>query len=441
MANPWRIQLYGEFKVIAPDGSMISLRSRKAKGVVALLALNRGIAVDRETLARDLWPNRSPDKQRQSLRQAIAEINRVFAPVKAIEADRATCRLSLRDWTCDAFEDASAAAPLVPEMVEPVFDAWRSEFVSIYPAGASSSTIENAVQILRWSQLQSPARGIELLYDLRELIALIPAPVVEEVLQYGLQLMDASDPKKLWAQGQLAVAQMWQGESKKGLETARGALLSSDPTENPQAWTNLAFAAATALKFMGKFERSRLLLHEAMEVTSRHNLRESLLQLKHCEAHCLGYSGDLNGAIAILRQLSMEESDPTRMALRTIHMGAYLALDGQLGESREWVEKAMDRAFGIEDTRLKSQLEITEAYLLIYEGEVDKARTKLADLRDLAEKHGFAPVYIVAIEGLAMIADEEEVRKSYERHALKLRKEHRLPFLPVDDIRMRRASP
>lgn len=72
-----RIGLLGGFS-ISHDGQPISLPTRKAAAVLAVLALSPGQAVARERLADLLWPGSAAEQARGSLRQALSQLRRTL---------------------------------------------------------------------------------------------------------------------------------------------------------------------------------------------------------------------------------------------------------------------------------------------------------------------------------------------------------------------------
>lgn len=72
----WKVNLLGEFSLIAPDGQRISLHGRKHQALLAYLSLSSNKTVSRERLLGLLWGSRSKDQARASLRGVLSEIRR-----------------------------------------------------------------------------------------------------------------------------------------------------------------------------------------------------------------------------------------------------------------------------------------------------------------------------------------------------------------------------
>ncbi len=137
-----RITMLGRMDVRAVTGEPLLPRSRKTRGVLAILALESPSIVSRQRLADLLWSRRGEEQARGSLRQALHELQETLGPEGRglIVATRET--VSLNDeavWT-----DARALPALARDRVEALtllqsellsdldgldvaFDAWLAE--------------------------------------------------------------------------------------------------------------------------------------------------------------------------------------------------------------------------------------------------------------------------------------------------------------------------
>lgn len=73
-----KIRLFGKLNVVGPDGQVIPVVGAKTQGLVAYLALNTEMPPSRDRLTALFWGDRFTDQARQSLRQAIAKLRRMF---------------------------------------------------------------------------------------------------------------------------------------------------------------------------------------------------------------------------------------------------------------------------------------------------------------------------------------------------------------------------
>ena len=73
-----RIALIGAFRVLAPDGEDLTPRGRKARALLAILALTPTRRRSRPALQDKLWSDRGPEQGAASLRQTLTEIRQAF---------------------------------------------------------------------------------------------------------------------------------------------------------------------------------------------------------------------------------------------------------------------------------------------------------------------------------------------------------------------------
>src|SRR5258707_13655009 len=73
-----RISVIGAFRVLAHDGEDLTPRGRKARALLAILALTPGRRRSRPALQDKLWSDRGPEQGAASLRQTLTEIRRAL---------------------------------------------------------------------------------------------------------------------------------------------------------------------------------------------------------------------------------------------------------------------------------------------------------------------------------------------------------------------------
>jgi len=73
-----RLQLLGGFQLYGDDGTPIAIKVRKAKALLAYLALHLGQAQPRDKLAGLLWEESDDTRARHSLRQVLADLRRAL---------------------------------------------------------------------------------------------------------------------------------------------------------------------------------------------------------------------------------------------------------------------------------------------------------------------------------------------------------------------------
>lgn len=129
VGHRYRLRLYGTLELRAPCGAEVTPRLRKARALLAYLALAEGRRVERRVLERLLWPDRMPPQARDSLKKALTHLRRSFeeAAAQPVETDGGPVRLSLADIDVDALDPAiPAAAPLLEGIGidDPGFRSW-----------------------------------------------------------------------------------------------------------------------------------------------------------------------------------------------------------------------------------------------------------------------------------------------------------------------------
>lgn len=137
------LSLFGDMRVLGPDGEDVTPRSRKARALLAHLALDIRHSASRERIVGLLWGDRGEEQARASLRQTLADMRETSPKVAALlESGRQAIRLVTEGWDSDlrsverAIEghDPAAAAdallhirgPLLADLegVDRTFDDW-----------------------------------------------------------------------------------------------------------------------------------------------------------------------------------------------------------------------------------------------------------------------------------------------------------------------------
>lgn len=176
---PFRLSLLPPWQLDGPGGA-IDMPSRKARAIVAFLALAPGQSQTREALASLLWSDSSDEKARASLRQVLSVLNRLLCgsaeqllniTPTSVGLDRqklgtdinaAFDQLSAGDCSKDCADVLRALPSLLSDLsgVSPEYEAWVTQTVQrlmaratrelalIYEdAGQSSHTRVRAAQI------------------------------------------------------------------------------------------------------------------------------------------------------------------------------------------------------------------------------------------------------------------------------------------------------
>lgn len=111
--QPVRIALLGGFTVSVHGQTALPFRSNKVRALLAYLLLAQPQPLLRTTLSTLLWSDYAPLSAQTNLRQALANLRTVFAPIELFQADRSHVRVVLDPATvwCDVhqFQELLAA--------------------------------------------------------------------------------------------------------------------------------------------------------------------------------------------------------------------------------------------------------------------------------------------------------------------------------------------
>lgn len=137
------IRLLGGFEVRVDGRAVSGFESQKVRGLLAYLAMARGVPQGRERLAALFWPEHEPNSARSSLRQALYNLRSTLAPAQPVVSTHQTVGFSRdADLQVDAgdFEEAlrrgmeEDAPPLLSQAVR----LYHGDFLSGCPVRAGS---------------------------------------------------------------------------------------------------------------------------------------------------------------------------------------------------------------------------------------------------------------------------------------------------------------
>ena len=125
------IRLLGGFELTLTDGSTPNRLGSKPQGLLAFLAMSRGVAVPRGRLAGLLWGERDEERARHSLSQALTTVRAVFGPADAAVLWSCSDGVGLAtdgiEIDVDAFE--SAARSQQQAILQEACHLYRGEFL------------------------------------------------------------------------------------------------------------------------------------------------------------------------------------------------------------------------------------------------------------------------------------------------------------------------
>ncbi|WP_237094959.1 SARP family transcriptional regulator [Nereida sp. MMG025] len=155
-----KLFLFGPVTVIGEDGQDLTPKSKKARAILAMLALApRGVR-SRVWLRHQLWSIKNEDQAANSLRQSLSEIRRALGPVekRCMQADKNTVALNLsiidvdymRARKADGDLDRSVYAPeqLLEDLdiADAEFEAWLRNERDVWAARLNTTSLSLRLQ-------------------------------------------------------------------------------------------------------------------------------------------------------------------------------------------------------------------------------------------------------------------------------------------------------
>ena len=134
------------------EGDEIMLPGRKARALVAYLAVAGGRPQPRDRLAGLLWADSGEEQARTSLRQALSGLRKCLGDADLLMTDGATVGLAPSAVTCDVREFGAALADGSPAALERAAAFYRGDLLEGFQAGAPAFDEWLTVERERWRQ-------------------------------------------------------------------------------------------------------------------------------------------------------------------------------------------------------------------------------------------------------------------------------------------------
>jgi len=147
-----RLELFGGFAIACDAAGAIALPGRKARALVAYLALAGERPQSRDRLAGLLWADSGEEQARTSLRQALSGLRKSLGDSNVLIADSAAIALAPGAVTCDVREFADALAEGSPSALERAALLYRGDLLEGFQAGALEFDEWLTVERERWRQ-------------------------------------------------------------------------------------------------------------------------------------------------------------------------------------------------------------------------------------------------------------------------------------------------
>lgn len=175
-----RVSVLGSFELTDGDGSPLTLRGRRARAILSMLALAAPRPVPRSQFIELLWSRKHKEQANASLRQSIAELHKVIRPLNSGILKSGLGRLSINDqivWV-DAIELERATSarsgalallrgPLLDDFegLDPAFDRWLA---------AERQRINDRARALAETALEEEASSTERITTAKQLLQVDP---------------------------------------------------------------------------------------------------------------------------------------------------------------------------------------------------------------------------------------------------------------------------
>jgi TolB-like protein/Flp pilus assembly protein TadD len=159
-----RLTLFGRFRAVDESGKEIPIKSRKARALLAYLALPPGKTRSREGVLTLLWSDRGEEQARASLRQALSGLRKELGQgaLEALRIDEDSLSL---DPDLVVVEPAAGGDKLLDglQVNDPAFEEWlRDERLRLEgsaadtgPAGTANSTGKPSILVLPFNNLSA----------------------------------------------------------------------------------------------------------------------------------------------------------------------------------------------------------------------------------------------------------------------------------------------
>lgn len=141
------LTLCGPVFLQAPDGSDLTPRGRRARAILAILAVARGSPIERRVVQDRLWSDRPETHGRDSLKKSLAEIRQALAPAHStlLKENGSTLALDLTAIDIDLFASGNGPDPSRRrsflegiDIPDAEFEAWLREVRGAYAVPETS---------------------------------------------------------------------------------------------------------------------------------------------------------------------------------------------------------------------------------------------------------------------------------------------------------------
>ena len=234
----YKLTLFGGFDFTSPDDTPVSISAKKAKALLAYLALHPNKAQQRETLAELLWADCNSSQAKQSLRQTLSALRKVFDKDESIiDADQQTIFLHLDSLEIDVLNFDDLCNQKDEVSLQKALELYQGELLEgLYTRSQGFDD---------WLEIERSQRREKVLQVMDVLLEKVQSEnQMEQVIRLGIK-MTALDPLRESAHRVLMDAYNKQGRRHAALKQYRlcQQLLRDDLSIAPEEATQALYQA------------------------------------------------------------------------------------------------------------------------------------------------------------------------------------------------------
>jgi DNA-binding SARP family transcriptional activator len=395
------ICVLGRYRITC-DSAPVVFPTRSADAVLAYLALARGARVDRDELARTLWPDKDREAARTNLRTTLYRVRATLPDIEPILSDRRTLALNLSAASTDldhadelhrAFEMAPGEAGGIPAGLQEwclrrqdALVDWDHEWVE--PERRRFGVLANELGCELAKAMEDFGDGPAALQIWKEILDRVPQHM--EALQHAIRL----ESEIRGTESALAFAQHATRPFERGRQVQMTESLKRQLT-NLRAGAKEALAEPTHIR-----KRSELLLLAKMfESNLAGNQSEALAFLAKTAENPRnhGHPRALLGLLVMaLERSSGTSPDRLAIATRVANLASHCS---RFDIGHKWTQFVIDNSS--ESEIVHSRAMTMKGHLFLEERNYGPAREYLVRAVDCAARYGFDFFRLSAISNLA----------------------------------------
>lgn len=393
----WRLHLFGDFMLIAPDGTPRQLHNRKCEGLIGLLAANQPYGIRREAAGAALWPDKALEKQQESLRQVLAIIRRLLGE-DFINATRTECRFSSRiKLECDLDRPDLRKGPVFM----PVQDGeWVENIRTLedcdLPEASRDSVMSHYLESLRWCARFDPKSFFALFHANRSLARGLATSDIIGLLD----IAGRPDGFSGWPD-------YWRGIAEEDLDVSsrllRNALRAAVGAKDWDLASDVCFELGKTYSRRGKVTAANRTAKAAYEVADRANTKAARINAARLKGTLLLHWGETRAGLELLEMSAELVEDPIRRAVVETTQAWFAAMSGSYPSAARWLERGEElyKETGHQQVYLLSSA--TRAILSIHEGSRTNAIPGLEQMARESHDGGSCQFGVYAEESLAKL--------------------------------------